>query len=117
MTTSCQGRGPYTLVVSDPDWYRFVYRDFYDLPRMIVVSLPTGRILLDCQFDPALDDYPDRYQVYRLPATVDADAADWTSLLVGAELLGSVSVGEIEFDPSRRASLHSISLASLLGLD
>ena len=48
----------------------FKYRDFYDVPRLIVVKCTEKWLLLDSQFDDAKDDYSDSYDVYVLPASV-----------------------------------------------
>jgi len=48
-------------------WVPFVYRDFYDLPRMLVFMAAGRCYLFDCSFDEGVDDYLPDYQVFELP--------------------------------------------------
>ncbi len=88
-------------------WARFEYREFYDVPRYVVIRHPDGRtLLLVSSFDCARDDYDDRYAVYLLPSDVDLDIGSWADLPARAlRLLGRVPVSEVRFDPTRRAEI------------
>jgi hypothetical protein len=100
--------------MSDPIWLPFEYRGFYDVPRMVAVRTATGALVLDCQFDPEIDDYPDRYAVYHLKDTAPLGAPDWTRLVEGAELTGSIPIAEVEFDSTRRKAVRASSIAAFL---
>jgi hypothetical protein len=85
-------------------WVPFAYRDFYDVPRMIVF-LRSGRCyLLDCTFDSELDDYRSEYDVFVLSFTSLSELPDsWEHLARDArQRLGSVSVEALRFDETRR---------------
>jgi len=64
-----------------------LYRDFYDVPRMILLEIGSSWVSLDSPVVAALDDYEDRYQVYVMPE--------------GQEI-GAVRVSELVFDATRR---------------
>jgi hypothetical protein len=40
-------------------WLPIAYRGYWDVPRIIVTRSAGRTVLLDCQFDDELDDYPD----------------------------------------------------------
>ncbi len=91
------------------------YRDFHDVPRLVLVEADGRLLLLDCPFDTDLDDYPPAYDVYEL----DADprrtvGADWGELPARGSRLGRVSVESITFDSTRRKAIDSDGLASFL---
>ncbi len=98
-----------------PDYAPFIYRDFHDYPRTIVVCLGNARLLLDCPFDPELDEYPNRYRVHRLPQGLTPPAGSWAPLLDrSTELLGSITVRSVEFDESRRRYIRTATLTIAL---
>jgi hypothetical protein len=91
------------------------YRDFHDVPRLVLVQTEGRYLLLDCPFDTDLDDYPPAYDVYEL----DADprrtvGADWRELPARGRRLGRVPVESIAFDSTRREAIDPGGLASLL---
>jgi len=91
-------------------WTPFVYREFYDVPRMIVIELAETRLLLVSEFDERLDEYASEYQCYVIPNTADLGGS-WVDLTTRAtRTLGSVPVVNVRFDPSRRAKLDLSSL-------
>jgi hypothetical protein len=85
------------------------YRDFYDVPRAIVVELDGALYLFDCRFDPELDDYEGQYIVYRLPEDLsdDLERMSWTDLDHRGQRVGAVDVSAVEFDPTRRSSIDA----------
>jgi hypothetical protein len=91
-------------------WLHMRYRDFYDIPRAVVAEWEGALYLLDCAFDPDLDDYEPSYTVYRLPDGLDEslDGMSWTDLGNHGERLGTVPTGDVEFDPSRRELINSL---------
>src|SRR6476659_3932360 len=93
------------------EWLPIEYGAFWDAPRMILVR-DAGRLLfLDCPFDEADDDYPDRYTVYELPPDhYGFREGDWTPTPAGARLIGYLPVKAIKFDETRRRALTAASL-------
>lgn len=99
-------------------WWPFQYRGFYDVPRVVLISGPAFALLLDCQFDQALDDYRPEYDTYRLSTTTaEAPPDDWTLLTEDAERLGSIPVTEVEFDPTRRRMIRAAALDRIMSGD
>ncbi len=45
----------------------FNYREFYDVPHMIVLRRGESQILLESAFDEEIDDYSKSYKVFLLP--------------------------------------------------
>src|SRR4051794_36269071 len=77
----------------------FAYRDFYDVPRLLLVCVGEHRLLLDCRFDSGLDEYAEIYEVYKLKDGFVAPQGTWESILEHAhERLGIVPVQQIQFD-------------------
>jgi hypothetical protein len=92
------------------------YRDFWDVPRIFLVTHEGRTLLFDCPFDEATEDYPDTYAVYQLPALADGElTGSWDKLSERAErYLGTVPVGEVRFDPTRRQGIDPAVLRELL---
>jgi hypothetical protein len=89
-------------------WLPIHYRDFYDVPRMLVVEYSARLYLLDAPFDEEADEYADVYTVYRLPDAsrhrVELDS--WGGLAATGERIGQVPVAEVEFDDSKRRLIN-----------
>ncbi len=83
------------------------YRGFWDVPRIFLVAHRDRLFLFDCPFSEELDDYPDVYAVFELPHGIDnALPKDWTTLADSAVArLGTVSVADVAFDPTRRKAI------------
>ncbi len=98
------------------NWLPIRYRDFWDVPRIFLVRLEVQLILFDCRFDDEKEDYPDRYQVYLLPALTDNDlAGSWETLPERASHhVAEVAVSEVRFDPTGRQSIDGSILEKLL---
>jgi len=92
---------------------KFAYREFYDVPRLIVVRRGAGTYLLDSPFDDAKDEYDTEYAVYLMPELNDSDLkGDWKRLKAKAlRLLGKVPVSSIGFDKTRRKEMDADVLA------
>lgn len=96
-----------------PRWAEFTYREFYDVPREIVVPAHDGALLLSCPFDNDLDDYSADYELYWLPVGVDLSGS-WTRLPDHAvQRLGRVPVGQVHFDVTRRRELDLESVGAV----
>src|SRR5438105_2707615 len=94
------------------DMIPFIYREFYDVPRMIVLTYRDKQLLLESRFDEDADDYPNAYQVLLLPGLrPDELAGSWDALADRAvRNLGSIAVKDLVFDPTRRRALDARSL-------
>lgn len=88
-------------------WLHFEYRDFYDVPRAIVVESQGTLFLLDCSFDMTIDEYPDIYSVYSLPIQIRdrLKEMDWTGLHEIGTYITSVPVIKVKLDPTRRRAI------------
>jgi hypothetical protein len=89
-------------------WLPFKYRDFYDIPRAIIVERDGKYYFFDCPFHPESDEYPAEFTVYRLhpEAASDLESGSWENLAPAGEMLGHVPVDAMEFDSSKRALLN-----------
>ena len=98
------------------EWADIRYRDFYDLPRIFITNYQGQLYLFDCPFDDELDDYPDSYHVYQLPALTEADLeGSWEHLPeLTTSFLGVIPVTEIQFDPTKRERVNTAILNRLL---
>lgn len=91
------------------NWVNIRYRDFYDFPRIFIVSYEGRQYLFDCPFDDKLDDYPNHYRVYQLPTLPETElAGSWEHLPERAtEFLGTVPLTAVQFDATKRASINT----------
>jgi len=73
------------------------YRDFYDVPRMFLVSQGDQAYLFDCPFDKGQDEHPDHYTVYLMPMLTAADrAGSWLELRFRAiSEIGTLPIGAV----------------------
>jgi len=94
----------------------FEYRDFWEVPRLIVCTVEGTELLLDSEFDESLSEYASRYKVYAMPPEMDLDtpASLEESSAPRPEYLGSIPVSAIEFDPSLRMEMEAAPLLELL---
>lgn len=86
-------------------WLPLTYRGYWDVPRIILVRRDDVLMLLDCQFDERLDEYPDDYTVHMMPPDFDEKSPpeDWTTLRDLAVLdLGTIPVAAVRFDARSR---------------
>lgn len=97
-------------------WLPFHYRDFYDVPRAVLVLRDGDWYFLDSPFIDAVDEYSDKYSVYKLPAGVNnpANDSDWSALTGAGDLIGAVPVNRVRFDETRRRFI-SDNLFEMLG--
>ena len=97
-------------------WATIQYRDFYDFPRIFITNYQGQFYLFDCPFDDELDDYPDSYRVYQLPALTEAElAGSWEHVPeLASRTLGIVLVTEVQFDPTKRACVNTTIFRKLL---
>ena len=89
-------------------WLTIRYRDFYDIPRAVVVEWHGHLYLFDSPFDVEADNYPDTYEVYKLPTHLrdEIDHVSWTDIAHQGLRIGSVPTSAVEFDQSRRQLMN-----------
>lgn len=94
----------------------FIYREFYDVPRIIILRRGNLQILLESAFDAEADEYSDNYKVFVLPNISDEDLkGSWETLASRATgLLGEIRVSDLDFDPSRRNDINPVLIDNLL---
>ena len=81
----------------------FVYRDFYDVPRLVVFQHEGRCILLESAYDAALDDYSSDYAEFQLNVRELLDLPEsWVGIREGATRLGRIPISKVLFDSSRR---------------
>ena len=96
-------------------WLPIRYRDFWDVPRLLVVETGDRVLLLDSAFDDVLDEFSPEYSVYDLPALALASAGhDWRYLSQGGRLLGKIRVSDVTFDDTRRNAILETSIRRFL---
>ena len=85
------------------------YREFYDIPRMFIVSYHGYIYLFDCPFNEAKDDYPSHYDVYLMPALTDKDLeGPWVNLTSRADpKIAEVPIKEVKFDETLRNNVDA----------
>jgi hypothetical protein len=95
-------------------WVGFEYREFFDVPRSIVLAHGSGLVLLESAFSDEVSDYSDDYELYLLPRDIDLTGS-WSDLSAAAiRRLGAIPVSHVQFDPTRRSKLNIASLRPLL---
>jgi hypothetical protein len=99
-----------------PDRVPIRYREFWDVPRVFLVSHRGQLFLFDCPFDEAAEDFPDCYRVYVLPPVAEEDlTGSWDKLSARAiSFLGEVPIKQVGFDPSKRQTIDTTLLDELL---
>lgn len=97
-------------------WAAIRYRDFYDVPRIFLVSYDGRQLLFDCAFDEELDDYPNEYCVYLMPPLTEADlAGSWEQLpRMAKRFLGQVGINEVQFDSTKRNFINASAINQIL---
>ena len=91
-------------------WTAFTYRDFHDVPRMVLVSLQSGKLLLVSRFNERLDDYEPTYRTFLLREDADVSGS-WESIeSLAVQALGTVGVQRVRFDDRRRSRIDLESL-------
>ncbi|MHB1425153.1 MAG: hypothetical protein ACYC3I_18435 [Gemmataceae bacterium] len=96
-------------------WASIRYRDFWDVPRIFLVSSQGKCFLFDCAFDEATEDYPDSYRVYVIPDPSEEElTGSWDKLHEKAtSYCGDVPINKMRFDPSKRREIDTTILDEL----
>jgi hypothetical protein len=106
-----------TPVEDVPEQVLFLYREFWDFPRVLFLAIGERILLLSSAFDPVADDYPDVYRVYRMKPGFLPPEGSWESVELQAdECLGTIPVRSVEFDASRRKYIKRDTLLPFLAL-
>ena len=92
------------------------FRDFWDVPRMLIIDWDGESVLLDCPFDEEREDFADEYKVYSMPSLSDAELdGSWADFPQRAiKLLGKIPVSKVQFDETSRSYLNRRSLDDIL---
>jgi hypothetical protein len=97
-------------------WIPFEYRDFWQVPRLIICTLGDVEYMLDSEYDEEADEYAPAYKVYRLPAIPDPRL-----LIAGPpeadeepRLLGEIPVSALSFDQTLRQKMDDAPLLALI---
>ena len=95
---------------------KFAYRDFYDVPRMLVLRYRGLKLLMDSPFDGLSDEYSPVYSVYLLPAEVNEQELDsWVALPhLATQRIGEIPVDQVRFDPTKRVEIDTEAIDNLL---
>jgi hypothetical protein len=85
-------------------WQFQAYREFWDVPRMIVARDDSGTYLFYSRFDEGQDDYIDHYEVFEIPPLTDDELrGSWESLPAKAlRQLADVPLRQLPFETTRR---------------
>jgi hypothetical protein len=97
------------------EWISFEYREFYDVPREILLTFKGKVLLLESLFIEEDDEYSKNYVIYELPALITANLkGSWEGLAAQAiSRLGEIPVEAVQFDTTRRQQIHANILESL----
>jgi hypothetical protein len=92
------------------------YRDFWDVPRIFLVSFEQSLFLFDCRFSDEVEDYSNKYQVFLMPYLEEQDLiGSWKRLPKKAtRSLGEIPVQEVRFDETRRKFIEGEAVLKLL---
>lgn len=84
------------------------YRDFYDVPHVILVAGGVGYWMLDAAFDDALDDFSPAYSLSFAGVDRDTARAYFAAVCEGratAEVMDRIARTRVEFDATCRREL------------
>ena len=101
------------------EWIPFIYREFWDVPRALVVQWDERTLFFDCLLDLETEEYPGFCSVYELPSELVPmlPTMSWTDLRHHGECVGSLGVGDLEFDESKRSLVSRQSLEKVTPCD
>ena len=98
-----------------PTWGPIEYREFYDVPRCILVEYDGTLFYLESLFDEKADDYASHYTVYEMPRPLGNHyrTGSWAELPPLGKRIGQVPVRDVNFDPTRREKMDASILDSI----
>jgi hypothetical protein len=87
-------------------WSVIAYRDFWDVPRMVVARRGEETFLFYSRFDEELDDFIGHYEVWRMPSLAEEDLqGSWEGLELRAlERMPDIGLRELPFPFVQRGS-------------
>jgi hypothetical protein len=100
-------------------WVFVEYRDFYDVPRMILARCDLGTFLFYSRFEEVAGEYSDHYEVYSMaPLSSDDVSGSWIGIEARAlKRLDKLSVSDFPFDVALRRFLYYDPIYPLLQRD
>lgn len=87
------------------------YREFYDLPRLLLISDDTSSFwIFDCKFDERADEYPNEYRVFFAGRAADKALREFeefakSSADVAMRDCDRLPIGDVKFDATRKKKL------------
>jgi len=95
---------------------KFIYREFHDVPRMLILRHRDRQLLLESRFDDIADEYESIYRVFVLPNIPDQDLrGSWEGLSKKATAyLGELPVSNVVLDHTLRQEIDTTVLDGLL---
>jgi hypothetical protein len=95
---------------------RFIYREFYDVPRMLILLHRQMQLLLESRFDDGIDDYASAYDVFLLPNVEESELkGSWEELSRRATAhLGQIPVQDLTFDSTFRLEVETTPIDQLI---
>src|SRR5215467_10985099 len=95
---------------------QITYREFYDVPRMVILNHRGLKLLLDSGFDESKDEYSLTYKTYILPMELDERTQrSWAALpQTATKCIGEIPVDQVIFDPTKRAEIDTRLIDKLL---
>jgi len=80
-------------------WSVVAYRDFWDVPRMVVARNGDETFLFYSRFDEELDDFISHYEVWRMPSLTEEDLqGSWEGLELRAlERMPDIGLRDLPF--------------------
>lgn len=85
------------------------YRDFRDVPRVILVAGGPGYWMLNASFDDELDDFSPDYALSFAGSDREQARTSFDRVCKGqmtADVVDRIACGRVEFDPTRRRELR-----------
>ncbi|MBC8138246.1 MAG: hypothetical protein H8F28_20390 [Fibrella sp.] len=93
----------------------FRYREFYDVPRVILLATSLFVLEMESLFDEENDDYNDSYTVTVNGAVRDDLATGWTNVEGGTgSTIGRIPVRDLKFDRTKRSYFVSPAFDDML---
>jgi hypothetical protein len=95
---------------------KIVYREFYDVPRVFLVSYMEYFFLFESLFNEEQDDYLKIYEVYLMPnLTQEEINGSWKDINQRAiRKICEVGIDEVKFDPTLRKEMDIDLLKQLI---
>src|SRR5688500_17365071 len=89
-------------------WLNIIYSGFWDYPFAFVVRYKNATYLFHRgDFDDEVDDYPSEYRIF-LSNDIDIEKIESNfRIRDGGDLVGTIDMREIEFDPTHREQIYS----------